>query len=215
LSIRYDLKAARLDLPTLQQEWTEACASNILVRNGHKKRVRLHLKPYCPDEVPDEISRDLVVLHDIADLLRELEGLKPQFRGIERLWRGIDGEPSRIAALIKWARDLQTAVDTFQIDGVSRRTSETTSLDFSPTTFRTFVPVARCARPSRPCIRHSRRCIRRPGSWASVSASIGPKRSSASDPDGSAICSTGPARWKANVVRAPQWATWRAAASGA
>src|SRR6185437_2863047 len=48
LSTRYDLKAALLDLPTLQQEWTEACASNVLVRSSRKKKVRLYLKPYCP-----------------------------------------------------------------------------------------------------------------------------------------------------------------------
>ena len=67
LSADYDIKAALLDLPTLQREWTEACASNVLVRNGRKKKIRLHLKPYCLGEVPDEIGRDLIVLQDLAD----------------------------------------------------------------------------------------------------------------------------------------------------
>ena len=215
LSIRYDLKAARLDLPTLQQEWTEACASNMLVRNGRKKKVRLHLKPYCPDEVPDEISRDLVVLHDIADLLRELEGLKRQFRGFERLWRGMDSEPSRIAALIKWARDLQTAVDTFQIDGVQPEdirdhVAGLLTHDISrfrpggqvrkafETMHQAFPAMHQAARELGVCIGLDRpeEIIRLESGWI-----------------GDLLDRT--ARWKANVVRAPQWATWRAAAKAA
>ena len=112
LSAKYDLKATLLDLSALQREWTEACASNVLVRSGRKKQ------PYCLGEVPEEIGRDLIVLQDLCELLRGLEALRPHFRGIERLWRGLDSDPARIAALIKWARDLQTAVDAFQIDDV-------------------------------------------------------------------------------------------------
>ena len=48
LSAEYDLKAALLDLPALQREWTEACASNVLVRSGRKKKVRLHLQALLP-----------------------------------------------------------------------------------------------------------------------------------------------------------------------
>ena len=44
LSAGYDLKAAQLDLPALQREWTEACASNVLMRSGRKKKVRTHLQ---------------------------------------------------------------------------------------------------------------------------------------------------------------------------
>src|ERR1700722_11147626 len=96
LSADYDIKAALLDLPTLQREWTEACASNVLVRNSRKKKVRLHLKPYCTEDndVPGEIGRDLVVLQELGGLLRELEALRPRFAGMERLWRGLDSEPA-------------------------------------------------------------------------------------------------------------------------
>ncbi|WP_445489678.1 hypothetical protein [Rhodopseudomonas sp. RCAM05734] len=40
LSTQYNLKAASLDLPALQAEWTEACASNFVVRSGRKNKVR-------------------------------------------------------------------------------------------------------------------------------------------------------------------------------
>uniref|UniRef100_UPI0013D3ACDA hypothetical protein n=1 Tax=Escherichia coli TaxID=562 RepID=UPI0013D3ACDA len=85
LPIRYDLQATRLDLQSLQREWAEACGSNILLRGGRKKKVRMALKPYCPEgaEVPDEIGRDLVILSDIAGLLREIDELKSRFRGME------------------------------------------------------------------------------------------------------------------------------------
>lgn len=41
LSVQYELRAALLDLPSLERDWTEACASNVLVRGGRKKKVRL------------------------------------------------------------------------------------------------------------------------------------------------------------------------------
>jgi hypothetical protein len=118
LSTRYDLKAVQLDLPALQREWSEACASNVLMRSGRKKKVRTHLQPYCTGEMPDEIGRDLIVLEDLAGLLRELETLRPRFRGIERLWKGLNTDPAHVAAVVKWTGDVQDAVDAFQIDGV-------------------------------------------------------------------------------------------------
>ena len=215
LSIRYDLKAALLDLTALQQEWTEACASNVLVRSGRKKKVRLHLKPYCQDEVPDEIGRDLVVLQEVADLLSELEFLKPQFRGIERLWRGMDSEPSRIAALIKWAGDLQAAVDAFQIEGVPpedilAHVAGLLTQDVSrfrnggqvrrafETMHQAFPAMHRAAKELGACIglNHPEEIIRLEPGW--IEALLEQT-----------------ARWKANVVKAPQWATWRAAAKAA
>ena len=67
--------------------------------------------------------------------------------GMERLWRGTDSDPSRIAALIKWAGDLQAAVDAFQVDGVPPEDiCSRTSRDFSLTTSRAFAPAARSGR---------------------------------------------------------------------
>ena len=121
LSTGYDLKAAQLDLPALQREWTEACASNVLMRSGRKKKVRLHLQPYCTGEVPDEIGRDLVVLQDLADLLRETGSAPATIpRASNGCGEALDTDPSHVAAVIKWAGDLQDAVDAFQIDGVPR-----------------------------------------------------------------------------------------------
>jgi very-short-patch-repair endonuclease len=217
LSIRYDLKAALLDLPVLQREWTEACASNVLVRSGRKKKVRLYLKPYCPqhDDVPDEIGRDLVVLQELGGLLRELEALRPRFAGMERLWRGLDSEPSRIASLVKWAEGLQAAVDAFQIEAVPPEhllghiagllTHEISRFRAGghvrrafDTMYQAFPAMHRAAKELGACIGLDRpeQIIRLEAGWIET-----------------LLAQT--ARWKANVIKAPQWVTWRAAAKAA
>ena len=127
---------------------------------------------------------------------------------ISRAWNGcgegLNTDPSRIAALIKWAGDVQAAVDAFQIDGVpSGDICSPTSLAFSPTTSHAFVPVARCGGPSRPCIRPSRRCTRRPRSSAPASVSIDPRRLSSLEPGWIEALLEQTARWKANVDQGP------------
>ncbi|MEH2545593.1 hypothetical protein V1283_002238 [Bradyrhizobium sp. AZCC 2262] len=215
LSAEYDLKAAFLDLSALQRDWTEACASNVLMRSGRKKKVRLHLQPYCPGEVPDEIGRDLIVLQDLCDLLRGMEALRPHFRGIEPLWRGLDSDPARIVALIKWAQDLQTAVQAFQVDDVpaERITAHVAGLlahDVSrfhsggqvrrafDAMHRTFPAMLQAAKDvgARIGLDRPEDIIRLEPGWI----------------DG---LQARAARWKANIIKAPQWATWRAAAKTA
>ena len=215
LSTRYDLKAALLDLPTLQQEWTEACASNVLVRSSRKKKVRLYLKPYCPDEVPDEIGRDLVVLHQLADLLRELEVLRPQFRGMERLWRGGESDPSRIAALIKWARDLHAAVDTFQVDGVPSEdilAHVAGLLAHDISRFRSGGQVRRAFETMHQAFPAMHQAAKELGACIGLDR---PEEIIHLKPGWIGELLDRTARWKANIVRAPQWAIWRAAAKAA
>ena len=68
----YDLRVLKANLVELQKEWAAAAASNFLVRNGRKEKVRLRLKPYC-DDVPGDISSDLAVLKNLADLASKAE----------------------------------------------------------------------------------------------------------------------------------------------
>ncbi|KRR22382.1 DUF3320 domain-containing protein [Bradyrhizobium retamae] len=215
LSAEYDLKAALLDLSALQRDWTEACASNVLVRSGRKKKVRLHLQPYCPSEVPDEIGRDLIVLQDLCDLIRGMEALRPHFHGIERLWRGLDSDPVRIAALIKWAHNLQTVVDAFQVDDVppERITAHVASLlahDISR--FRSGGQVRRAFDAMHQAFPAMHQAAK------DVGACIGldrPEEIIRLEPGWIDALQERAARWKANIIRAPQWATWRAAAKTA
>jgi very-short-patch-repair endonuclease len=215
LSTRYDLKAVQLDLPALQREWSEACASNVLMRNGRKKKVRTHLQPYCTGEVPDEIGRDLVVLQDLAGLLRELETLRPRFRGIERLWKGLNTDPAHVAAVVKWTGDVQNAVDAFQIDGVpsehllahvaghlthdiSRFRPGGQARRAFDTMHQAFPAMHQAAKELGTCIG-----LDRPGEIIRL------------EPRWIEALLQQTARWKANVIKAPQWATWREAAKRA
>ena len=215
LSTRYDLKAVQLDLPALQREWSEACASNVLMRSGRKKKVRTHLQPYCTGEVPDEIGRDLVVLQDLAGLLRELETLRPRFRGMERLWKGLNTDAAHVAAVVKWTGDVQDAVDAFQIDGVPSEhllahVAGHLTHDISrfrpggqvrrafDTMHQAFPAMHQAAKELGTCIG-----LDRPGEIIRL------------EPGWIEAVLQQTARWRANVIKAPQWATWREAAKRA
>lgn len=215
LSVQYDLRAALLDLPALERDWTDACASNVLVRGGRKKKVRLALKPYCSGEVPEDIGRDLVVLQDLAVLLREIETMKPRFRGMERLWRGPQSEVSRFQGLIDWASSLRDAVDAYPVVGMTpdqlllhvQDLLLRDSSRFRPsgqvrhafeTMYKAFPTMHRTAKELGVCI-------------------------GLDDPEDIVKIETGwiealierTANWKSNVIKAPQWATWRWAAHSA
>jgi hypothetical protein len=111
LAAQYDLKAAsRLDFNALHREWKLATESNFLVRNGRQKKVRLSLEPYCSGPVPDDIGRDLIVLHDLKDLLAEAERLRPSFSGIERLFDTVGADSAATEAVVAWAIQMDAAI---------------------------------------------------------------------------------------------------------
>jgi hypothetical protein len=191
LSVRYDLRVTLLDLSSLEREWADACASNLLVRSGRKKKVRSALKPYCAGEVPEDIGRDLVTLQDLADLLRDIEDMRPRFRDLERLWRGAQSDVSRYQGLIDWAASMRDAVDACLIDGVAPErllAHVQCCCATSPASGRAARPV----KPSRRCTSRFRRCSRRPKIWAHASVSTLPKTSSESRAAGSKRFSNGP-----------------------
>jgi hypothetical protein len=210
LSADYDIKAALLDLPTLQREWTEACASNVLFRNGRKKKIRLHLKPYCQGDVPDDIGRDLIVLQDLAVLLRDLEALRPQFAGIERLWRGLGSDASRIAGLIKWAEDLQAAIDAFQIgvrpEDVLAHIVGLLTRDISR--FRSGGQVRRAFESMHQAFPAMLQAAKELGTCAGLDP---PEEIIQIEPGWIEALIEQTTGWKDNIHKAPQWTTWRAA----
>ena len=215
LSTRYDLKAAQLDLPALQREWTEACASNVLMRSGRKKKVRIHLQPYCTGEVPEEIGRDLVVLKELTGLLRELETLRPQFRGIERLWKGLNTDPAHVASVIKWADGLRAAVDAFQVEGVSpahilAHVAGLLTHDISR--FRAGGQVRRAFDTMHQAFPAMHQVAKDLGSCIGLDR---PEEIIRLEPGWIEALLEQTARWRANVIKAPQWATWRWAAKTA
>ncbi|WP_407176383.1 DUF3320 domain-containing protein [Bradyrhizobium sp. STM 3562] len=215
LSVRYDLKAAALDLRTLKKDWTEACASNVLVRSGRKKKVRLALKDYCQSEVPDDIGRDLVVLQDLADILSALQDLKPRFAGIERLWRGPQTDIKHIQGVIAWAIKMRDAVEAFPQHGVSADqmlAHVSALLGREPQRFRPGGHARRTFDGMQQAFPRMHATARELGTCVGLE-----------DPDDIITIESGwiadlikrTARWKANIIKAPQWAAWRATARSA
>jgi hypothetical protein len=215
LSTGYDLQAARLDLHHLQREWAEACGANFVVRNGRKSKVRLLLNPYCSGEVPDDIGRDLVVLQDIALLLDEVEAIKPSFRGMERLWRGAATEVLRFDALIKWAKDIRDAVEAFPIEGLPPAQllgHVTWLIDRDITHFQPGGLARKSFEAFQQAFPAMRAAARELGACAGLE-----------EPESIVELRTGwieelhelTQRWKDNVIKAPQGATWRGAARAA
>ncbi|MEY9235160.1 very-short-patch-repair endonuclease [Bradyrhizobium japonicum] len=215
LSTGYDLKVVQLDLPTLQREWTEACVSNVLMRSGRKKKVRIQLQPYCTGELPDEIGRDLVVLQELGGQLRELEALRPQFLGIERLWKGLNTDPAHVAAMVKWAGDMQHAVDAFQVDGVpaERLLAHVAShLAHDISRFRPGGQVRRAFDTMHEAFPAMHQAAKELGTCIGLDR---PEEIIRLEPGWIEALLEQTARWKANVIKAPQWATWRGAAKAA
>ncbi|MDI4237762.1 DUF3320 domain-containing protein [Bradyrhizobium sp. Arg237L] len=215
LSVRYDLRVAQLDLQSLERDWTEACTSNVLVRSGRKKKVRLVLKPYCSAEVPEEIGRDIVVLQHIAVLLSEIAAIKPRFTGIERLWRGPQSEVSRFNALIDWAGSMRDAVDSFPIEGIASEqllAYVADLLDRDISRFRPGGQVRQAFETMSGAFPTMHRTAKELGACIGLD-----------DPENIVRIETGwieallqrTANWKANLIKAPQWATWRSAARNA
>lgn len=215
LSVEYDLKATRLDLEELQRNWFEACASNVVMRGGRKKKVRLVLEPYCGADLPDDIGRDLVVLQELAILLHEIAMIKPRFAGIERIWRGTATDVARFEGLISWADSMRDAVDALHLENVEPErllAYVADQLNRDVAKFKQGGQVRRAFEAMTRAFPAMREAARQLG------ASIG-----LNDPESIISIETGwidelleqTARWKANIIKAPQWATWRAVAQGA
>jgi hypothetical protein len=215
LSVEYDLKATHLDLEELQRNWFEACASNVVMRGGRKKKVRIVLEPYCGADVPDDIGRDLVVLQDLAILLHEIAMIKPRFAGIERIWRGTATDVARFEGLISWADSMRDAVDALQLENVEperllayvadQLNRDVARFKHGGQVRRAFEAMTRAFPAMREAARQLGACI------------------GLDEPESIINVETGwidelleqTTRWKANIIKAPQWAIWRAVAQGA
>jgi hypothetical protein len=208
----YAPEAIRLDLARLQREWAEACAANFLFREGKKSKVRLLLSPYCKGEPPEEIGRDLVRLQRLAEIVAETERVKLAFAGLERLWRGVDTDIPRLDRMIAWAKDTREAIRAFGTetddaewlrqhvvmlltdyahlfgpDGATRKAFEALD-EGSASTWIALEALGKCVGLADP-----RNLVEQRSDW-----------------DEDLIQRT--SRWKANLLKGPEWAKWRAAA---
>jgi Protein of unknown function (DUF4011)/REase_MTES_1575/AAA domain/Protein of unknown function (DUF3320) len=96
----YDMRVLKANLVDLQMEWSSAVASNFLVRNSRKERVRLKLKPFC-EQVPEDIASDIVILQNLADLVPKVEEYG-RVLGECAFWRGLDTDVTKFGELREW-----------------------------------------------------------------------------------------------------------------
>jgi very-short-patch-repair endonuclease len=211
LTSPYDLKATRLDLAQMQKDWAEASAANFLVKGAKKNKIRLLLKPYCADDVPAEIGRDIVVLQDLADIENAIAQLQPAFAGMEHLWRGIDTDVAQFEPLITWATQARDAVRSF---------SEAIGFgdDLKPHIIDLLVNYSFLFE-AKGDVQQNFEALRQ--GWASAKAALTDLGTSIGldQPLGLIDLRTGwdeeliqrTNRWKTNLIKAPQWARWKAA----
>jgi hypothetical protein len=215
LSAPYDLKAIRLDLAHMQADWADACASNFLVRNGRKNRVRVLLQPYCAVEVPEDIGRDLLVLQGLGKLDAEAACLASEFAGMERLWQGLETDARSFELVIGWAAKAREAAhrlgarydngeelvvhmallltdygELFAPEGNSRRAFENFQATFAS----------------------ARALALELGSCIGLEE---PAKIFALQPNWICELPQTLSRWTAHLIKAPQWARWRTAAAAA
>jgi very-short-patch-repair endonuclease len=216
LDAKYDLKAvSRLDLGALHRGWKDAIASNFLVRGGRQKKVRLSLQPCCSDPVPQDIGRDLLILQELLELLAEAEKLRPSFTGIERLFDTVGADPATTETVIAWASQMDTAIKTLgaRLDNAPQIFDQTVIL---LTDYADFVgpngEVARALAELHESLRET---------LAGATAFAHSMNLSSTDdllgftPGRIDDLIQAIDRWTANLVKAPQWTGWRAAASDA
>lgn len=211
LTAPYDLKATRLDLGQMQKDWAEASAANFLLKGGKKNKVRMLLKPYCVDDVPAEIGRDIVVLQDLADIENAIARLQPAFASMEHLWRGIDTDVARFEQLIAWANQARDAVRSFGEAIGFGDDLKTHVVDLLVNYDYLFEKDGD--------VQQNFEALKQ--GWAGAKAAITDLGNSIGldQPLGLLDLRTGwdneliqrTNRWKTNLIKAPQWARWKAA----
>jgi Protein of unknown function (DUF4011)/AAA domain len=216
LGANYDLKAVlRMDLSALQRDWREASASNFMLRSGRLKKVRLSLQPCCSSPVPQDIGRDLIVLQDLVDLIAAAERLRPSFAGIDRLFDTVGADHDATEAAIAWAGQMNAAIAALgeRFDNAPQVFDQTVML---LTDYVDFVGPGGDAARALAALRETLDATLDTAAALSASMNLsGPELLLAFTPGGLENLILALGRWADNLVKAPQWIRWRAAAATA
>ncbi|MDP2358159.1 MAG: DUF3320 domain-containing protein [Beijerinckiaceae bacterium] len=215
LGAEYDLGVTRLDLRALQADWAEACASNFLFRSARQNKVRLTLAPYAKRGPAEDLDRDLVVLQDVAALLGEAETLRPAFADMERLWRGVDTDEAAFETMMVWAEKTRAALRAF---GARSGNAEAlrAHVIMLLSEYGHLFGAAGEARQTFQVLQSAWRSVRSASAELVCCIGLDPSEPLLQFQPGrleELIARTD--RWKGNTNKAPQWATWRAAAHAA
>ena len=214
LDASYAPEVFSLDLAQLERDWAEACAANFLFREGKKGKVRLLLRPYCKGELPQDIGRDLVGLQRLAAIVTETERVKPAFAGLEPLWRGVGTDTPRLERMIAWAKDTREAIRAFgtETDDAEWLHRHVVML---LTDYGHLFALGGTTRKAFDALE-----VGAASTWATLEAlgkCVGladPQDLVEQRPDWDEDLIQRTSRWKANMLKAPEWAKWHAAAFG-
>jgi hypothetical protein len=216
LGAQYDFRAlSHLDLNALQREWKLATESNFLVRSGRQKKVRVSLNPYCVGPVPEDIGHDLIVLQDLRDLLAEAERLRLSFGGIERLFDTVGADSAPTESIVAWAAQMDATIRTLgaRLDNAPLIFDHTVLL---LTDYVDFVRPDGDAGRAFVAFRQSFEATLAGGAALSISMNLpAPGNLLSFNPEWNSELTQALDRWTDNLVKAPQWIRWCAAASSA
>ena len=221
LGAQYDLKAvSRLDLGALHRDWKD-CPRVELSWSvaAARKRFASPSRPSCSNPVPQDIGRDLLVLQELLEICSPKQRTAPSLLHRHRTpVRHGRSRPSRDRNRHRLGRP-----DGYG-DQDPRRSPRQRAPDLRPNRrpphgLRRFRRSERRGRPALwlSCTKASRSHPRRRRSFAQHldESCRRPTTSWASHPAESTTSSKRLDRWTDNLVKAPQWIRWRAAASDA
>ncbi|MGF7159194.1 very-short-patch-repair endonuclease [Rhodoligotrophos appendicifer] len=110
LSAEYRSSVFSRDLGRILDDWTEASQSNIVLRGSRQRKVLLELEPFAVSPLPKDISTDLVILIELADIEANVEDLAPVLSALGDAWEGLDTRLSSLAAGNEWANRMRLSI---------------------------------------------------------------------------------------------------------
>jgi hypothetical protein len=214
LEATYTPAVRSLDLVKLENEWASACNANFLLRQSRKNKVREQLQTYC-DTPPQDISRDILGLRQLASITARADGLKGVFNGFEPHWRGLNTNVGEFEQALAWSDEMLTAIQGFatESDDASWLKEHVALL---LTDYPHLVAIGGGARESFDSTQRA---------WADVwGACVDLSHYTGFEDAGEFIESRVDwdeelleriSRWRSNLILGPEWANWRAVAQDA
>ncbi|MCX5569974.1 DUF3320 domain-containing protein [Kaistia nematophila] len=97
------------DLAALRAEWTEASASNFLVRGSRQRKVRDKLQAFASKPVGEDVARELIALIELRDIIEKVNEASAPLRAAGLKANGLDVELEGLRAALAWSESARSA----------------------------------------------------------------------------------------------------------
>ncbi|MBN9026343.1 MAG: DUF4011 domain-containing protein, partial [Rhizobiales bacterium] len=97
------------DLAALRAEWTEASASNFLVRGSRQRKVRDKLQAFASKPVSEDVARELIALIELRDIIEKVNEASAPLRAAGLKANGLDVELEGLRAALAWSERARSA----------------------------------------------------------------------------------------------------------